>query len=132
MIIKHGERVFAVLSATTEEVALLGFGVYVGDEVPPEPMGVVRSIFQATTWEEFDRVVAQDTGQATDPAVRPPNPKLVLDDGSVVWGPECWWGSEEAYPKFLGTRSERRCMTAAAREAVAAQQAAINKQQELS
>lgn len=25
------------------------------------------------------------------------NPKIVLDDGGVVWGCECWWGEEKQF-----------------------------------
>lgn len=24
-----------------------------------------------------------------------PNPKIKLDNGSIVWGCQCWWGPEE-------------------------------------
>lgn len=112
---KQGERVYAVLSASTEEVLLLGFGVYVGDHVPPAPVGFVRAVFGAATWEEFDKIVAEDVGCAPNPAARPTNPKIVLDDGEIVWGAECWWGPEAAYAKFRGERSEKRCSIAAQR-----------------
>lgn len=110
MSAKPGERVYAVLSATPKEVYLLGFGVYVGDEVPPAPMGMVRSVFGAATWEEFDRVVTD--ALLMSEAARPTNPKIVLDDGEVVWGAECWWGLEVAYPRFRGARIEKRCSIA--------------------
>lgn len=29
------------------------------------------------------------------------NPKIKLDDGTVAWGCECWWGPEEAVRKML-------------------------------
>jgi len=114
----QGERVYAVLSATAAEVSFLGFGVYVGDEVPPAPMGVVRAVFRATTWEEFDRIVAEDTGGEPNPAVRPTNPKIVLDDGEVVWGCECWWGPETGYATFRGARAEKRCSIVAERKSL--------------
>ncbi len=113
---KQGERVYAVLSATADEVLLLGFGVYVGDEVPPAPMGFVRAVFGAVTWEEFDRLAAEDEGCEPNPAARPTNPKIVLDDGQIVWGAECWWGPESAYAKFRGERTEKRCAIADVRE----------------
>lgn len=63
-----GDRVGAVLSAEGETVNLLGYGIYAGDEpVAPEAGGF-------------------NFGQR--------NPKLVLDNGDVVWGCECWWGPE--------------------------------------
>ncbi len=114
---KQGERVYAVLAATPEEVSLLGFGVYVGDEVPPAPMGFVRAVFGANTWEEFDRVAAADAGCEPNPAARPTNPKIVLDNGEVVWGAECWWGPEAGYAKFRGGRAEKLCSIVTERKA---------------
>lgn len=29
------------------------------------------------------------------------NPKIVLDDGAVVWGCECWWGPSHEVQKRL-------------------------------
>ena len=115
---KRGERVYAVLSATADEVSFLGFGVYVGDEVPPAPMGMFRAVFRAATWEELDRIVAEDAGCEPNPIVRPTNPKIVLDDGEVVWGCECWWGPEAGYAMFRGARAEKRCSIAAERKAL--------------
>ena len=44
MPFKAGDRVGAVMSATKEEVFLFGFGVYMGDEFPPDdiigPFGI--------------------------------------------------------------------------------------------
>ncbi|WP_313184264.1 hypothetical protein [Lacrimispora sp.] len=28
-----------------------------------------------------------------------PNPKIVLDNGNVVWDCECWWGNAESFEK---------------------------------
>jgi hypothetical protein len=33
-----------------------------------------------------------------------PNPKILLDSGLVVWGFECWWGSEEKIKKMIGNK----------------------------
>lgn len=43
-------------------------------------------------------------------------PKIVLDDGQVVWGAECWWGPESTYATFRGERAEKRCSIVAERE----------------
>jgi len=32
------------------------------------------------------------------------NPRLDLDDGSVVWGCECWWMPEAEFESFKGSR----------------------------
>jgi hypothetical protein len=64
-----GSRVGAILGAEGDTVKLFGYGVYVGDEpVDPEAGGF-------------------NFGQC--------NPKIVLDNGDVVWGCESWWGPEE-------------------------------------
>lgn len=69
-----GIRVGAAASKGEGVIYLLGYGVYVGDEVPPD---------------EGDGSL---TGMLHD--LGKTNPKIVLDNGDVVWGCECWWGSE--------------------------------------
>ncbi len=32
------------------------------------------------------------------------NPRMTLDDGTVVWGCQCWWGNEEKMKAWLGDR----------------------------
>lgn len=79
-MVKPGERVFAVESSDATSVRLYGFGKYVGDETPPG--------FEEIPWYK--------------------NPKILLDDGSVVWGMQCWWGPEHRYPEVRGTKIETR------------------------
>lgn len=74
---KIGERIGAILSATETEAKLLGYGVFAGEEIPPD--GFCH-------------------------AIKMKNPKLVLDNGTIVWGQECWWGSEEAIKASIGDR----------------------------
>jgi len=59
-----------------ESVRFFGFGEYVGDEVPPPEINPILNIGR-------------------------PNPKIVLDNGKVVWGCECWWGPEAKIHKML-------------------------------
>ena len=66
---KVGARVGAMLGAGDKLVRFLGYGTYVGDEVPPPTIGGFN--------------------------IGLPNPKIKLDSGKIVWGCECWWGSEE-------------------------------------
>ncbi len=33
-----------------------------------------------------------------------PNPCIELDDGTIVWGCECWWGPEERIKASIGDR----------------------------
>lgn len=83
MVAQTGERVGAVLRAEEFVVEFLGYGVYVGDEVPPEEKDRGRSIAG---------ILAE---------VQCPSPKLVLDNGAVVWGCECWWAPEAQIEKRL-------------------------------
>jgi hypothetical protein len=70
MIREISTRIGAVLGSRDNVVWFLGYGTYDGDHIPPAEIG------------GFNCGV--------------PNPKLMLDTGKVVWGCECWWGSEAA------------------------------------
>ena len=96
---KVGERVGAILSATENEVLLLGYGVYDGEhETPFGPMGLTK--------EERDEVAAEMRAEGALPEGAPfyTNPRITLDDGRVVWGQECWWGAEDAVKARIGDR----------------------------
>lgn len=93
-----GDRIGAVLSAKDGIVKLFGYGVYAGDEVPPRDGGWMAEALH-------------DVGAT--------NPKLVLDDGQIVWGCQCWWGREAATKeRFAGYQVEHVNMA----ELLAAQQ----------
>ena len=78
-----GDRVGAVCGKSDDgsHVLFFGFGTYQGEEVPgPEvfgPMGVKLHEYGIK------------------------NPKILLDSGEVVWGCECWWGSEAKIQEAL-------------------------------
>lgn len=74
-LLKPGTRVGAILSADDKTVHLLGYGVYDGDFKPP-----VELFFAE-------------------------NPRITLDNGSVVWGYQCWWGAEEQIRASIGERT---------------------------
>ena len=78
-----GDRVGAICSADSETVKFFGYGTYQGDHIPPDdvmgPFGHM-ALYGAK------------------------NPKIQLDDGSVAWGCECWWGSEDQIRKSIGDR----------------------------
>lgn len=82
-MIQIGERVGAVRDANESVVNLLGYGVYAGEEVPPKGVGLCG-------------IDVHDMGLS--------NPKIVLDNGSVVWGCQCWWGPEDKIKKWIGGR----------------------------
>lgn len=94
-----GERVGAILSANTEEVRLLGWGVYEGEHEPPfGPRGLSK--------EEWGEVIAEMRAKGTLPEGLPlfTNPRITLDDGRVVWGAECYWGPEALVKRRIGSR----------------------------
>jgi len=71
-----GERVIAI-SHTSDDgktVYIFGHGVYEGDEVPTSASGQLGQMLNAANVT---------------------NPKIALDSGKVVWGCECWHGSED-------------------------------------
>lgn len=72
-----GIRVGAVSHAEDGTLYLFGYGTYKGRKVPTEensPGGFMGESIM-------------DAGRK--------NPCIELDSGSIVWGCECWWGSEE-------------------------------------
>lgn len=73
-----GEKVGVILGADPVKkiVKYLGYGTYQGDqERPPEGIGGFN--------------------------IGLPGPKIVLDNGDVVWGCECWWGSAQGIKEQL-------------------------------
>lgn len=77
---KPGMRVGAILSADEKTVKLLGYGVYLDDEVPPPSVDESLHLIGIT------------------------NPKIALDNGNTVWGCQCWWASEEKAREMIGGR----------------------------
>lgn len=78
-----GDRIGAILSADREEVRLLGFGTYQGKEIPPPGINLMG-------------IDLNSIGLM--------NPKLLLDNGKIVWGCECWWGPEAEVRASFGNR----------------------------
>ncbi len=68
---KVGDRIGAIRNADETHVYMLGFGVYEGEQLPPDGEFTTRSLAGVTS------------------------PRLRLDDGTVVWGYQCWWGPED-------------------------------------
>jgi len=75
-----GCRIGAVLEADDNTISLIGFGVYAGEEVPPANVSPML----------------HEIGLK--------NPKLIMDDGQIAWGCECWWGNEEKVKQIIGGR----------------------------
>lgn len=82
---KKGDRIGAIKKANKDKVWLFGYGVYDEGIPPADPKG------------ERGLVDFVHHAHVT-------NPKLILDDGTVVWGCECWWGLEKEVKKIIGDR----------------------------
>lgn len=80
MIANIGDKVIAIFEADKEEVKSFGTGVLCEREVPPENVLMFGL------------------------PVKHPNPKIKLDSGKVVFGCECWWGSEKVVLEKIGSR----------------------------
>jgi len=75
-------RVGAFLSIDDDnkQVEFLGYGELIGYETPDENARGVAPIVRAL-------------GQL--------NPKILLDNGKIVWGCECWWDKESIVKKDI-------------------------------
>lgn len=78
-----GDRIGAIQSADSKTVYAFGFGTYQGEEIPPDDVP-----------GPFGRLGLLGI----------PNPKLVMDDGTVVWGCESWWGDVVKVTRMIGER----------------------------
>ena len=68
------KRVTAVICTKGGKALIAGHGDYVGDVVPPPGVGLMGIELHALGHK---------------------NPKIELDNGNVIWGCQCWWGSKE-------------------------------------
>ena len=80
-----GSRVGAVRNVDDETIYLYGFGVYegdfpIGEDDSPQPKGSAAELL-----ENKDQT----------------NPRIRLDNGQVVWGCECWMGTEEVIKRNM-------------------------------
>lgn len=88
---KIGDRVGAFASITPDGVAhFFGYGTYQGDEIP-SPDVVFAGMKMSEILEEI-------------PDFK--NPQILLDNGDIVWGCECWWEPEEKTKQRLNACKE--------------------------
>jgi len=80
-----GDRVGAILGMENDRLEFLGYGIYEGDFIPYEGVGFMAKILKKNGI---------------------PNSRIKLDNGGVVYGCECWWGSEAAVQKRLSERND--------------------------
>lgn len=82
-------RVGAMIDSKDNVIRFLGYGTLLGFEIPPK--------------EFNDDVVFADI----------PNPKILLDNGDIVWGFECWWMDEFDMRDLLDNALEIRIVSIA-------------------
>jgi len=75
-------RVGVIIGESDGVLKVLGNGEYVGDEVPIEAVGMFADMMRK---------------------INHPNPKIVLDNGDVVYGCECWFGSIEKMDRIIAS-----------------------------
>ena len=81
--VEIGERVGAIIGADAETIKLLGYGVRIEDQIPPANTAGMGYILH-----EIEKT----------------NPTLQLDNGDIVFGCECWWGSEDHIQHWIDGR----------------------------
>lgn len=73
-----------MLSMHNGKIEFLGYGVYLGEEIPPKDVA----------------------GYNPPHLAHMLNPKIQLDNGDVVWGCECYWDGEEEFKRLLARAVE--------------------------
>jgi len=87
MAMKEGTRIGTYRSSTEDSFYLFGFGVYVGNEIPPNNVKFLGS----------DVKKAQMKFQL--------DPQPGEKEGKVVWECECWYDTEENIKKTIAGRT---------------------------
>jgi len=119
-----GDKVIAILDAdpNLKRVRVLGSGTYEGEQSPPDDIIGTREQMEISlrshlgkpnySEEQIARINSgEDPESVGEPESEPffltdeqveewidkarINPKILLENGKVVWGRECWWGSED-------------------------------------
>lgn len=70
-------RVGAIHTFKDKTIEFFGYGVYLGDEIPPSDITFLGM------------------------SIKDPTPKLQMDSGDIIWGCECWWGDVEHIDREL-------------------------------
>lgn len=91
-----GDRVAAVISCKGKSVYWLGEGVYEGNFIAPGTHLLTIEEAREFAKEGGNGDISDEDlkkhvdGFNESPMVK--NPRIKLDNGSVAWGRECWWG----------------------------------------
>lgn len=102
MIPQIGDRVGAILSANKDSVMLLGYGVFQGNK--PMPLESAAQMFGLSVSDFEEEVKSMKASGEIPIDFEFLNPQILLDDGRVVWGAQCWWADEEKIKKVIGGR----------------------------
>jgi hypothetical protein len=81
---------------------LLGFGIYQGVDLQPEDLfpGVEARRQEVMAELGLPSKIEDLSKDQRDMFIKlVGNPKILLDNGKVVWGAECWWGPEAEFKK---------------------------------
>ncbi len=84
--IKRRVGAISHLSERTKTLYIYGFGEYIGDEIPYEAVGF------------FADVAKQQKHKV---------PKIMLDNGKIIYGCECWWGDDVEVKKIVNELKEK-------------------------
>lgn len=101
MRVKVGDRVGAILFREGNNIHLIGYGVYDGEQkCPIYPFGITKAQYRAAILNAFPDI----TEAELENKMVYKNPRITLDnDKGTVFGMECWWG-DEATIKSLCSR----------------------------
>lgn len=84
-MLEIGSRVGAILGSNKKVVEFFGYGVYEGDFIPTEAVGVLAQVLREAKHE---------------------NPRIKLDNGKIVYGCECWWGEEKRVKDLIKGKTD--------------------------
>lgn len=112
---KVGDRIGALWSSDeeTKTIFFLGYGTFQGNQVPPYGTIFQGIDYRSAQMENLKQIIENSDALPTsktkeewekaldDAAEILGNPKLVMDDGEVFWGCECWWSDEAIIKKQL-------------------------------
>jgi len=106
MSYEPGTRVGAMLSSNKEQVNLLGYGVYEGDHIRPDVPPFEEAVKDPEIKEMLERastdIERQKLMYESNPFYK--NPRIKLDNGTIVWGFQCWWGPEDKIKDMITGR----------------------------
>lgn len=76
----------------------IGWGYYIGDHIRPKGIGRnLDWLYRNLNMSAEEKTQLQNQ----------PNPKIVLENGKIIWGCECFWMDRELTEKILAARGEQ-------------------------